>query len=936
MDNSIARRFLTTLVFTFSISFAFGQQASTAAEVLAAAKAHDGLRKSSLLKGMPARQIGPLVQGGRIVDLEIHPTEPATWFVAYASGGLWVTRNNGQSFDPIFDNQAALGIGDIALCPAQPNVIWLGSGENNSSRSSYAGAGMFRSTDSGKTWEHRGLTETQHIGRVIAHPTDPNSAWAAAIGPLYTESPDRGVYKTTDGGATWKKTLFVDNRTGIIDLVIDPKNPNVLYAAAWERLRRAWNFDGDGPGSGVFKSVDGGNTWNLSMNGIPRGEKTGRIGLDISASNPNVLYAFLDNQEMDESLLDEDTIAGITARMLSAIDLAAFLKLEDTKLDSFLQGRGYPKKYTAEVVKQDLRDGKYKLEDIATYFGDANEALFNTGVKGAEVFRSEDAGKTWKRTHEEALTGVAFTYGYYFGQVRVDPQDPDHVYLAAYPLIESTDGGANWSRVDTFDIHVDHHALWINPKDSRHMVLGNDGGLYFSYDQGLHWTHLNNVPVGQFYTVHVDMDEPYNVYGGLQDNGVKKGSSKSVPNRSKEWEDIFGGDGMFIVTDEKNPNLVYTGFQFGNYFRIENGRYKRITPSHDIGEPAYRWNWRTPLRQSPHNHEILYFGSQYLMRSMDMGNSWEKISPDLTSNFTPQGNVPYSTISTLSESPLKFGLLWVGTDDGRIHVTTDGGNSWSRVDESLPQKLWVSKVQASPHDKETAFVSLTGYRDDDFHAYVYKTTDLGKTWTSLKGNLPDEAVNVVIQDPVWSELLYLGTDHGTYTSWNGGNEWHCLNQIPNVASYDMVVHPRENELVVGTHGRSIFVLEVAPLQAMKDAESGQGLTVFPVGDIRWRESWGEKSHPWSVERRPSMTLKFFVDGQEKTSRLVKVDVLDSEGKSLYSDKVPAQPGINAWTWDLDLDNSPDKSRFLKVGEYDIRLKLNFEERSTKLNITERK
>lgn len=930
-------RMLRALLFTaLLLPFHLGsaQSASTARDVMNASQARGELRSTSALSALPARQIGPQVQGGRIVDLEVHPQRSTTWYTAYASGGLWRTTNNGQSFEPIFDNQAALGIGDIALCQEQPEVIWIGSGENNSSRSSYAGAGVFRSTDGGGSWVHKGLTGTQHIGRVIAHPSDPNTAWVAAMGPLYTEGPDRGLYKTTDGGKNWRKTLFVNDRTGIIDLVIDPIDPNTLYAAAWERLRKAWDFDGDGPGSGIYKSTDGGETWNLSMSGIPQGERTGRLGLAISPQDPNVLYAFLDNQEVDPALTTEDTIAGITARSLGEMDRAAFLKLEDTKLDSFLRGKGYPEKYTAEVVKKDVEAGKYGVEQVAKYFGDANEALFQTGVKGAEVYRSNDGGNTWKMTHDGPLQGVSFTYGYYFGQVRVAPDDADRVYITGVPFLQSKDGGANWSRVDTFGIHVDHHALWINPKDTDQMILGNDGGLYLSYDKGVHWTHINNLPVGQFYTVHVDMAKPYNVYGGLQDNGVKKGSSRSIPGRTEEWENVFGGDGMFVVTDEKNPGLVYTGFQFGNYFRIDKGKYKGITPSHDIGEEPYRWNWRTPLRQSPHNHEILYFGSQYLLRSMDMGDNWERISPDLTGNRQPRGNVPYSTISTLSESPLKFGLIWVGTDDGRVHVTTDGGNSWSRVDEGLPQNLWASKVLASPHDKNTAFLSLTGYREDDFHAYVYKTTDLGKTWTSLRGNLPEESVNVVLQDPVSPDLLYLGTDHGSYASLDGGVNWQFLAQLPNVASYDMVVHPRENELVVGTHGRSIFVLDAKPLQAMKDLEEGQSLVVFPLEDVRWRESWGEKRYAWSEERRPQIQLLYFVGVRDE--REISLSVKNEGGKVLYSEKLSAQPGINALKWDLDADASPEKSAFLKAGVYDITLKLNFEERSSKLNLTDKK
>ncbi len=907
------------------------QQATTAAELQLAGQQRADLRQYSPLLDLPTRNIGPNVQGGRIVDLAVDPGNDRVWYAAYASGGLFRTTNAGQSWEPLFDNQLTLGIGDIALAPSQPSTIWLGSGENNSSRSSYAGAGVFRSTDSGATWQDCGLTNTQHIGRIVVHPKDPNTAWVAAIGPLYTTSPDRGVYKTTDGGKNWKKTLFVNDRTGAIDLVINPKYPDMLLAATWDRLRRAWDFDGDGEGSGIYMSIDGGETWSLSVNGFPQGKKVGRIGLDISLSDPNTVYAVLDNQESDPSLQREDTIAGIWSRRLLEMSGEDFAQLENEKLDSFLRGKGYPEKYTAEGIKADVEARKYSPKDVGDYFGDANKALFNSAVKGAEVYRSNDGGRSWKKAHEDPLTGVAYTYGYYFGQVRVAPDNADHLYIHGVPMLQSTDGGANWSRVDTFQVHVDHHALWINPQDAQHILLGNDGGVYQSYDGGTHWTHYNNVAAGQFYTVHVDMAKPhYNVYGGLQDNGTLKGPSNFIPNRGRNWERLFGGDGMFVQTDAQDPSLVYVGFQYGNYYRMENGRPNYITPTHDIGQPKYRWNWRTPLRQSPHNHEIFYMGSQFLHMSLDQGDNWTDISPDLTTDHE-NGNVPYSTISTISESPFKFGLVWVGTDDGRIHVTTDLGNTWKRVDESLPQGLWVSKVLASPHDQNTAFVSLTGYREDDFHTYVYRTTDLGETWTSLKGNLPEEAVNVIIQDPVQPELLYLGSDHGTYASMDGGQNWKLLASLPNVASYDMVVHPRENELVVATHGRSMYVLDVKPLQAWMDREEGQSLMAWEPKKVRWSKGWGEKPNSYSDARVPKIGVRYFLNDTDAPGRTVQIQVKDADGKVVFKDEAKGNPGMNVWNWDLDRDQG-DGYDFLRAGEYTIDLQLNFEHREVPLVI----
>lgn len=927
--------FLFTCLCLLWYSPAQSQQVTTAQETQDAIQKRDQLRKNSLLQNLPARNIGPNVQGGRIVDIDVLPEDEHTWFVAYASGGLFRTTNNGQSFDPIFDNQGALGMGDFAIAPSNTQVIYVGTGENNSSRSSYAGAGMYRTDNGGESWEFRGLAGTHHIGRVIVHPKDPNTVWVASIGPLYTADGQRGVFKTTDGGRNWTQSLGKEN-AGAIDMVIDPSNPDVLYAAFWERSRKAYEFVGNGEGSGIYKTTDGGNTWKLSMKGLPQGETTGRFGLAISPAKPQTIYAFLDNQENDPSLVTEDTIAGITSRMMGKFSTMEFLALETAKLDSFLEGKGYPSKYNAKGLKQEVEDGKLDVKDVADYFGDANDALFNTAVKGAEVYRSDDAGTNWVKTHEEPLQGVSFTYGYYFGQIRVAPDDADRIYITGVPVLSSADGGKSWARLDTVgDIHVDHHELWINPKGSEHMLLGNDGGLYSTYDRGVHWTHLNNLPVGQFYTVMVDNAKPYNVYGGLQDNGVLKGSSKSIPGKSKPWRRIFGGDGMFIVVDDDVPGRVYTGFQFGNYFRIENGKSDYITPSHDIGTPKYRYNWRTPLIESPHNHEILYMGSQYLMRSFNMGKDWENISADLTGDYTPQGNVPFSTLTTIAESKLKFGLIWTGSDDGRVNVTTDGGNTWDRVDQNgLPQGLWVGQVFASPHDKNTAFVTVTGYRNDDFHAYVYQTTDLGKSWTSLKGDLPEESVNVIVQDPVNPNLLYLGTDQASYISTNGGNNWNYLDQLPNVASYDMIVHPRENELVIATHGRSMYVLDVAPLQKMKDQEAGQQLIVFDATDMRWRDSWGDKRYSWSDARTPKTHIDYFIDAPSQTKRQIEITVRNGDGKELYKESVTSMAGYNRWNWDLNIGTS-DKPAYPEAGDYEIEFKMNFEKRIAGLSLNKK-
>jgi photosystem II stability/assembly factor-like uncharacterized protein len=868
---------------------------STSADLESAAKKRLDLRASSALGEWPLTCIGPTVMGGRITDIDVDPRSEGTWYVAYASGGLFRTTTFGQSWTPLFDNQAALGIGDIAVSPANPDVLWVGTGECNSSRSSYAGAGVFRSTDAGGAWTHCGLTGTQHIARVVAHPTDPMTAWVAAIGPLYSPSQDRGVFRTTDGGKSWKKTLYVNDTTGVIDLVVDPANPNRLWASSWTRTRRAWEFNEGGTGSAVWRSEDGGLTWTKSGDGLPLGPNAGRIGLAVAPSDPNTLYAVMDNQAKDGEP-KEDTVAGLTVRMFRTMDKQAFLLLDDAKLDSFLRGAGYPGQYSASKVKSDVRKDVYAPAALGNYFGDANDALFRTSIKGCQVYRSNDGGKSWALTHDKALNGVFFTYGYYFGQIRVSPNNKEEIYTVGVPLIRSSDGGRTWSQMDTTDLHGDHHGLWIHPKNPNQILLGTDGGLYLTYDKGQNWTHLNNLPMGQYYTVQVDMAKPFNVYGGLQDNGVYKGTSAADWKHNDTWRHIMGGDGMFAVPDTVDDKYVYTGFQFGNYYRLEAGnpREEGITPSHDIGQPPYRFNWRTPIVVSPHNHEVIYLGSQHVLRSLNQGRSFEAISGDLTGNRKPQGNVPYSTITALAESPLRFGQLWAGTDDGRVSLTTDGGLHWSQLSLPVPAGLWVSSLHPSRHDEKTAFATLNGYRNDHFKTYVYKTTDLGKTWVSLQGNLPDEALNVIVQDPQNPQLLYLGSDHGLYVSLDGGKWWSAVSSLPNVAVYDLVVHPRDQKLVVATHGRSLWIADVAPLQGFLDPNIALVAAPPTPDPIKFSAGWGKAEFSYQPISEPKITFRWWSQLEE----VVTLTVTDTEGNTLLTLPGRPEPGYHESVWNL--------------------------------------
>lgn len=882
--------------------FVFAQiTASTESDINSSYQTRQQLAASSILKNYPVRNIGPTIQGGRITDIEVNIHNPKEFYLAFASGGLFRTRNNGISFEPVFDEQGALGIGDFSLAPSNPKIIYVGTGENNSSRSSYAGNGIYKSTDGGDTWQHLGLVNTQHIGKVIVHPQNPDIVWVASIGALYSHNADRGVFKSVDGGQTWKKTLFINDSTGVIDLVINPHNPNQLWASAWERTRQAWNFKGNGPGSAIYRSDNGGESWFKVMDGFPQGPQVGRIGLAVADGKPNVIYAFLDNQAEVPQSGRPSSSEGLQAGDFIRMSKDDFLKLDNKRLETFLR-RGFPSKYTAEQVKKDVRAGKYEPKALAEYFGDANEDLFNAKIVGAELYRSDDAGATWKRMNSYDLDGIYFTYGYYFGEVRVSPADENKVYIFGVPLLKSNDGGVTFHRLDTVgNVHVDHHALWINPKDPEHLILGNDGGLYVSYDEGAVWSHVNNMSVGQFYTINVDMETPYNVYGGLQDNGVLTGPSRSAGFRggNNDWEFIMGGDGMYVAPDPRNSKLVYAGFQFGNYFRINraNNQRTRITPAHDIGEPVLRWNWRTPLILSKHNPDIVYMGAQRLYRSMNKGDNWEAISPDLTKN-KPQGNVPYSTISALAESSIRFGLIYVGTDDGNVYVSKNAGGSWEKIDNGLPQDRWVSSVFPSSHDEATVFVSLNGYRKDEFKTFVYVSKDYGKTWTSVKGNLPESVANVIIQDPVNPDLLYCGLDMGTFVSLDAGKNWHLLNKALNVASYDMIVHPRDNELVIGTHGRSVFVADVKPLQALKDGGSSKAVVAFKTEPVRFSERWGQQVYGWSSVIEPKTSLFYYAG---KTASEVAIEIYDDKNILVRRLKGPGSLGFHTVNWDLKVE-----------------------------------
>ncbi len=869
------------------------------------------LEDASLVSNVPFRSVGPTVFSGRVSDIDVREEDPSHFYVGYASGGLWKTENNGQSFTPLFDNEIVMTIGDIAV-DWERNVIWVGSGEVNSSRSSYSGVGMFKSTDGGKTWEHKGLPESHHIGRIILHPEDPNTLWVAVLGHLYSPNQERGVYKTTDGGETWRKVLFANANAGAIDMLIDPDDPNILYAATWERTRRAWNFVESGEGSGIHKSTDGGETWTAltgKKNGFPSGEGVGRIGLAMTRKDgEEYLYALLDNY-FRRPKEKEDEAEDLTKDDLRDMSKADFLKLEKEQLADFLSNNRFPEKYSADKVIAMVENDKIKPLALTEYLEDANSLLFDTPVIAAEVYVSKDGGKSWKRTHEDYLDNVYNSYGYYFGQIRVVPQNPQKLYIMGVPILISEDGGANWENINGDNVHVDHHALWVNPNRDKHIILGNDGGINISYDDGENWNKCNTPPLGQFYYVAVDMAKPYKVYGGLQDNGVWAGpSTYRASNRwhgsgQYPYKSIMGGDGMQVAIDSRDNNIAYTGFQFGNYYRInqKTGRRTGITPKHELGDRPYRWNWQSPIHLSVHNQDIFYMGSNKLLRSFNQGDDFDEISGDLTKGGI-KGDVAFGTLTTIHESSLKFGLIYTGSDDGLVYVTKDGGNSWTDITNGLVPDMWVSRIQASSHEEGRVYCVLNGYRWDDFRSFVYVSEDYGASWNRIARDLPLEPVNVIKEDPKNPDLLYVGTDHALYISLDRGQSFMRMGKdLPATPVHDVVVHPRDNDLVVGTHGRSIYIANVAHVQALVDSIRNKDLYAFDIGKVRYSSRWGNAFSLWTDAPEPDIEFSVY----SKTNGKLKVTISTGD-LVLNSWESAISKGLNYLEYHAEVDEKVAK------------------------------
>ena len=875
------------------------------------------MAQNSMFTQVKAANIGPTIMSGRVVDVAVNPKNPTEFYVAYASGGLWYTNNNGTSFSPVMDSAETVNCGSVTV-DWTSGTIWVGTGEVNASRSSYAGVGVLKSSDKGKTWQNLGLNDSHHISRIWVNPKNLNEIVVSAVGHLYSTNTERGIYKSTDGGKSWKQTLFVAEDTGIIDLAVSKDNPKIMFAASWQKDRKAWHFDGDGEKSGIYKSEDGGTSWKLvstKESGFPANEGVGRIGLALF--NEKVIYAVVDNQNKRPKAASKNKL-----QLMLSSPGEDFQNIDNKQLNIALKESGFSEKYRADNIKNWVENNN--VSSVLTQLLDANKALFETEVIGCEVYKSEDGGISWKKTNLNYIDDMYYTYGYYFANISVDVTNQNRLYIGGVPLLFSEDGGKTFTSISKENVHADHHVTWINPENPNHIINGNDGGINISYDNGAHWIKCNNEAVGQLYAVNVDNQENYNVYGGLQDNGVWFGPNDFEQNvawhqeGNYPYKELIGGDGMQIQIDSRNPNVVFTGYQFGNYYRInqKEGQFDYITPKAPKGEKPYRFNWQTPILLSSHNQDILYMGSQYLHRSMDQGKSWEKISEDLT-NGPKEGNVAFGTLTTLSESKLQFGLLYVGTDDGKIHVSKDGGVSWQLISDNLPQNLWVSRVVASQHKKERVYATLNGYRNDNFNSYVFVSEDFGNTWTSISNGL-SQSVNVIVEDSANENILYVGTDNGLFISLDKGITWQDFsNEMPKVAVHDAVVQSKAKEVIIGTHGRSIYKMDSSKVQELTNEILAKSIHLFKVNDRTKSDRWGSQSYAWEKPSEPSTEIWLY----SNEDGMVNLIITNESGLIVHTQEVSVTKGLNSISYDYSLAkevaekwNKKDKNIKIKAAD----------------------
>jgi photosystem II stability/assembly factor-like uncharacterized protein len=826
-----------------------------------ATNAADSPRLDEVLSGgFSYRNVGPFRAGSWIADIAV-PETPArshlyTFYVGARNGGVWKTTNNGTTFQPLFDDQDVLSIGALAVAPTDEHIVWAGTGDASCTRSAYHGDGIYKSTDAGRTWQHLGLADTHHIARIVIDPANADVVYVAAMGHLFSTNEERGIFKTIDGGKTWKKILYVNERTGAIDLVLDRRHPGTLYAATYDCVRFPWQLADGGPGSGIYKTTDAGATWQRLAGGLPAGA-IGRIGLDLYQKNPDLLYAIVDNRNRSSVAADENE-----------------------------PGRGRGPGRGARLI-------------------------------GGEIYRTDDAGRTWRKMNS-ARDDLSRKSGYAFNQIRVDPGDPDNIFVTGETLANSRDGGRTWTALTESrafrpfrKAFGDFRTLWIDPENPERMLAGSDGGVFLSYDGGKSCDHLANLPLGEVYALTVDMESPYNIYAGLQDHESWKGPSDGWSDSvgEEDWTTVGVGDGMYNQVDPTDSRWVYNTQEFGRHARYDQKSRERktIAPTRPADQPRLRFNWVAPFLLSPHDSKTLYAGAQVLFRSRDRGDHWQEISPDLTSNDTNKlsfgGSIQFCTITTIAESSAQAGILWVGTDDGKVQLTKDGGTNWIDATKAIalaggPEDAWVTRVSASPTAPGTAYVAKSRHRQDDFRPFAFKTTDFGATWIAITNQLPVRPVNVIVEDHTNANLLFLGNDLGVYASLDGGARWSPLKgNMPPVPVNALTVHPREGDLVAGTFGRGIWITDIGPLREMTQAMLDQDVYFFATQPKAWRRQgalgnyhlYGDR-HVVTPNAPNGLIFEYYL--KEPTTNQVTIAIADSAGATVRTQPGTAKAGLN--------------------------------------------
>jgi len=813
--------------------------------------------KRSPYAGLKWDLAGPVINSGRIETVAVHPEKAGTIYAGFGSGNLWKTINHGFTWQAVFDNHAGYSIGDICLAPSDPEIMYLGTGENLRARRghTFAGAGVYRSVNGAETWEHLGLASTHHIGRVAVHPENPDIVFVAALGSFYSPGTERGLYRSMDGGKKWEKVLYVDDRTGLNDVIFAPSDPDILYASTWQCSEAV-----GGPGSSVYKSTDGGESWLEVSAGLPDGEMNGRTGLAVSYQNPDKVYALTDNLNRE---VDEGT---------------------------------------------------------------------------AELYLSTDGGAMWKKTHDKGLM-IFSSFGHVFTDCFINPADDEEIYLLGISVLRSSDNGKSFTQLGgeisnivaspANYLHVDHHDMWINPDNPDHLVLGNDGGVYISYDKSASWFHYNNIPAGEFYFVRTDNDYPYKIYAGTQDDAAVRGPAVPLKeNAHDKWEYIWidpwaGGDGIVTAPDPEDSNIVYYEAQNGAIRRknMAAGETVSIKPQlPDNYEDDFFAEWLTPFFVSEYNHTTLYYGANYLFKSIDRGDNWQVISPNLSQTATEDRRG--GGITALEESPLQHGLLYAGTAEGAAWFTRDDGHSWSDISEGLP-KAYIKSFAPSHSSKSRVYVVLNNVKKDDFTPMIFMSDDYGATWNDISSDIPDSPVNVILEDPVNEDVLYTGTFNGVMVSVNRGNSWKVFgNGIPHSFVADMTIMERESDLIAATHGRGIFKIDLEPFyEYLKSGRDSSRILYITEAYLPEMDASGTKP---DMSTLYDINFHFYIPGQS----LLDFEVINEKDSVVFSDKREYSKGLNTWAWDMitglnvNKNLNPyfyDKHEFAEPGLYKIRI-----------------